>query len=203
MPKVSESHKENRREQILEAAGRCFSRKGYMATSMQEIFREAGLSAGAVYSYFKSKQELYLALMDQNLELDLRRYRAVVEEAAEPWAKLQALISFYMADFADAAQTEFFRLYFMEFLPSSFATPELAEALRARMDRLHQLLKQVLQEGVDQGAFRTLDCDAVASLILAAGDGVRLHTLAYGSRADATAMYNAFIGNLELAVTRR
>lgn len=203
MPKVSASHKENRREQILEAAGRCFGRKGYMSTNMQEIFREAGLSAGAVYSYFKSKQEIYLALMAQNLELDLRRYRAVVEQEADPWSKLQSLVAFYMADFADPAQAEFFRLYFMEFLPSSLSSPELSGALRDRVDRLHELLHQVLQEGVDRGAFRVLDCDAVASLVLAAGDGVRLHTLSYGSRAGGEAMYRAFIANLEMAVKQR
>jgi TetR/AcrR family transcriptional regulator, transcriptional repressor of aconitase len=62
MPKVSEEHLERRRRQILEAAGRCFARKGFQETSLQEIFRESGLSAGAVYRYFKSKDELVQAI---------------------------------------------------------------------------------------------------------------------------------------------
>ena len=58
MPRVSEEHLERRRRQILEAARACFVRKGIHATSMQDIFAEAGLSAGAVYRYFRSKNEI-------------------------------------------------------------------------------------------------------------------------------------------------
>ncbi|TYB43476.1 TetR/AcrR family transcriptional regulator [Actinomadura chibensis] len=58
MPRVSEEHLERRRRQILDAARACFVRKGIHDTSMQDIFAEAGLSAGAVYRYFKSKNEI-------------------------------------------------------------------------------------------------------------------------------------------------
>lgn len=58
MPRVSEAHLAARRQQILEAAWRCFTREGFHATSMQDVFAEAGLSAGAVYRYFPSKAEL-------------------------------------------------------------------------------------------------------------------------------------------------
>lgn len=62
MPRVSEEHLERRRQQILDAARSCFVRKGFHQTSMQDVFIESGLSAGAVYRYFKSKDELILAL---------------------------------------------------------------------------------------------------------------------------------------------
>lgn len=58
MPRVTDEHRAERREQILEAARRCFSRDGFHQTSMIDIFAEAGLSSGAVYGYFKSKDEL-------------------------------------------------------------------------------------------------------------------------------------------------
>lgn len=58
MPRVSEAHLAARRQQILEAAWRCFSRQGFHATSMQDVFAESGLSAGAVYRYFPSKADL-------------------------------------------------------------------------------------------------------------------------------------------------
>jgi AcrR family transcriptional regulator len=61
MPRVSEEHLERRRRQILDAARRCFVRKGVHETSMQDIFAESGLSAGAVYRYFKSKNEIVAA----------------------------------------------------------------------------------------------------------------------------------------------
>ncbi|MGI5220763.1 TetR/AcrR family transcriptional regulator [Nocardia sp. CA-290969] len=62
MPRVSDEHLERRRQQILDAARTCFVRKGFHQTSMQDVFTESGLSAGAVYRYFKGKDELVIAL---------------------------------------------------------------------------------------------------------------------------------------------
>jgi TetR/AcrR family transcriptional regulator, transcriptional repressor of aconitase len=67
MPKVSQQHRDARREQILAAARRCFLRDGFHATSMQDLFAEAGLSAGAVYSYFASKDDVIVAIAEQNM----------------------------------------------------------------------------------------------------------------------------------------
>jgi AcrR family transcriptional regulator len=65
VPRVSEAHLTARREQILDAARRCFQRNGFHATSMQDVIAEAGLSVGAVYRYFRSKNELIAAIADQ------------------------------------------------------------------------------------------------------------------------------------------
>ena len=62
MPRVSEDHLTARREQILVAARACFLRKGLHNTSMQDLIKEAGLSVGAVYRYFKSKDEIIAAI---------------------------------------------------------------------------------------------------------------------------------------------
>jgi TetR/AcrR family transcriptional regulator, transcriptional repressor of aconitase len=67
MPKVSQQHRDARREQILAAARRCFLRDGFHATSMQDLFAEAGLSSGAVYSYFASKDDVILAIAEENI----------------------------------------------------------------------------------------------------------------------------------------
>ncbi|WP_433326262.1 TetR/AcrR family transcriptional regulator [Spirillospora sp. CA-294931] len=63
MPRVSEEHLERRRHQILDAARACFIRRSIHETSMQDIFTESGLSAGAVYRYFKSKNEIIEAII--------------------------------------------------------------------------------------------------------------------------------------------
>ncbi|MBB4696728.1 TetR/AcrR family transcriptional regulator [Paractinoplanes abujensis] len=64
MPRVSEDHLTARREQILVAARACFLRKGLHHTSMQDLIKEAGLSVGAVYRYFKSKDEIIAAIAE-------------------------------------------------------------------------------------------------------------------------------------------
>jgi TetR/AcrR family transcriptional regulator, transcriptional repressor of aconitase len=67
MPRVSQEHLEARRRQILDAARRCYLRNGFHATSMHDILREAGLSAGAVYRYFPGKDELTAAIAADSL----------------------------------------------------------------------------------------------------------------------------------------
>ena len=60
MPKVTEEHREQMRRRIQEAALVCIGRKGFSAVSMADIIAECGLSAGAVYLYYRSKDELFL-----------------------------------------------------------------------------------------------------------------------------------------------
>ncbi|MFG2858773.1 TetR/AcrR family transcriptional regulator [Streptomyces mirabilis] len=67
MPKVTQQHMDARREQILDAARRCFLRDGFHSTSMQDLFAEAGLSSGAVYRHFTSKDEMILAIAEENM----------------------------------------------------------------------------------------------------------------------------------------
>jgi AcrR family transcriptional regulator len=62
MPKVTEEHRASRREQILAAGWRCVARDGFHKTSMADVIRESGLSAGAVYLYFRSKEEMIAAI---------------------------------------------------------------------------------------------------------------------------------------------
>ncbi|GIE30929.1 TetR family transcriptional regulator [Actinoplanes italicus] len=64
MPRITESHRAERRAEILAAAARLFAGNGFHATSMAGIITESGLSAGAVYSYFRSKEELIGAVAD-------------------------------------------------------------------------------------------------------------------------------------------
>ncbi|MFC7548326.1 TetR/AcrR family transcriptional regulator [Plantactinospora sp. GCM10030261] len=65
MPRVSAQHLEARRRQILAAARTCFLRDGFHNTSMQDVITEAGLSVGAVYRYFRSKNELITSIAEE------------------------------------------------------------------------------------------------------------------------------------------
>jgi AcrR family transcriptional regulator len=64
MPRVSDEHLAARRRQILDAARKCFIRDGFHNTTMQDVIAEAGLSIGAVYRYFHSKDELIRAIAE-------------------------------------------------------------------------------------------------------------------------------------------
>src|ERR1700678_1007758 len=64
MARTTDAQKETRRQQILDAALRCFSRDGFHNTTTADIARESGVSHGALYLYFATKDEVILALAD-------------------------------------------------------------------------------------------------------------------------------------------
>src|SRR6476659_553531 len=68
MPKVSHEHVEARRAQILEGARRCFARWGYDGATVPKLEREIGLSHGAIFNYFPTKLDLFVALAREDHE---------------------------------------------------------------------------------------------------------------------------------------
>ena len=78
-PKVSEQYLEDRRNQILDAAVTTFSRNGFHQTTIEEIRLEAGLSRGAVYHYFKTKEDIIDAIRGRSA----RQAEAIVISSAE------------------------------------------------------------------------------------------------------------------------
>ncbi|MBV7673527.1 TetR/AcrR family transcriptional regulator [Streptomyces halstedii] len=74
MARVSQEHLDARRRQILGGAARCFARNGFHGTSMQDVLKEVGLSAGAVYRYFAGKDELIAAIADEAFEYIRRAF---------------------------------------------------------------------------------------------------------------------------------
>jgi AcrR family transcriptional regulator len=65
MPRVSPEHRVARREQILDAARRCFAANGFHSTSIQDILAASGLSAGALYGYFPGKNDIIVAIAEE------------------------------------------------------------------------------------------------------------------------------------------
>jgi AcrR family transcriptional regulator len=97
MPKVSEEHKESRREQILTGAQRAFARHGYEGATVNRLEEETGLSRGAIFNYYENKQALFVALVrrssDRFVEIWLEQgYRALLEAIAHEdpaWLSVQ------------------------------------------------------------------------------------------------------------------
>jgi TetR/AcrR family transcriptional regulator, transcriptional repressor of aconitase len=76
MPKVSPEHVEARRRQILEGARRCFARWGYDGATVPRLEREIGLSHGAIFNYFPSKLDLFVALARE----DFAQFHEILRE---------------------------------------------------------------------------------------------------------------------------
>ncbi|RZU17937.1 TetR/AcrR family transcriptional regulator [Streptomyces sp. BK239] len=84
MARVSQAHLDARRRQILDAAALCFARNGFHATSMQDVLKEADLSAGAVYRYFSGKEELIAAIVSEVLGEVRGAFEAAAEQGPPP-----------------------------------------------------------------------------------------------------------------------
>jgi AcrR family transcriptional regulator len=78
-PNVPESYLKARQEQIINAAVICFSQKGFHQTTMKDICKEAGLSPGAVYNYFPSKEDI----VERCAEMSLQRNEAMFTSASD------------------------------------------------------------------------------------------------------------------------
>ncbi len=68
MPKLSEAEKTERQDRILEGARRCFARHGYAGATVVRLEEEIGLSRGAIFNWFPSKEELFIALAARDNE---------------------------------------------------------------------------------------------------------------------------------------
>jgi AcrR family transcriptional regulator len=77
-PKRSEGFKADRQEELLAAAQRCFLAQGYDRTTMREIAAEAGVSTGAIYTYFGTKAEILQALCAQQASAEVRDLQATL-----------------------------------------------------------------------------------------------------------------------------
>jgi AcrR family transcriptional regulator len=94
MPKVTEEHRTARRAQIVDAARRCVLGEGFHKTTMADVIRESGLSAGAVYGYFKSKEEIVAAIAEDALSTVDEVFQKILatEEPLTPLMALEAAL---------------------------------------------------------------------------------------------------------------
>jgi AcrR family transcriptional regulator len=92
MPKVTEEYLETRRLEILEAAITCFIRKGFHQTTIDEICDEAGVSPGAVYRYFASKEEIIQAAVHLGPGSDIMLW---IEEETARFDDFRTLIDMF------------------------------------------------------------------------------------------------------------
>jgi AcrR family transcriptional regulator len=84
VPRVPEAHLAARRDQIIDAATARFAANGFQATGMADVIAASGLSAGAVYRYFRSKDQLIEAIVDRVLGRAAGRFEQLLEEGHAP-----------------------------------------------------------------------------------------------------------------------
>lgn len=164
------------RQQLLEAAGRVFLRRGFFAASLDEVAEEAGFSKGAVYSNFTDKEDLLLALVEERTELRRRRVTALVD----PDAPMETQAREGSEEFNHILREESaWNPLFLEFWVCIARNP----ALQQRFATRHRAMKSAVAALIEDRAARAgtelpLPAESLATALFAMGNGFSLERLA-------------------------
>lgn len=155
---------DERRQAVLEAACREFTRSSYRGTTTAEIAQAAGISEPILYRHFGSKRDLYLACLDEAW----RRFRELGEEAIEndPRHCLGAIADAYMASKARIRLADLW----IQALSVSPDDAVIAKALRRQIREVHAFFAALIRGGQEEGVvIADRDADAEAWIFVASG----------------------------------
>lgn len=177
MPKVPDGYLDARRGQILDAAWACFGRKGYHATTMQDICSESELSPGAIYRYFASKEEILRAIADRSLQNDAALLSLARSHSGEPIDALDVLAAAMVAslvgpDYRSRARVE------VDLRPQYWRNSALMEVFTRNLTKSTEALTELTTEAHARGQLKPdIDPDALAMLSICLYEGLRQYRL--------------------------
>lgn len=171
-PKVTELHKSEVRERIIHAAMESFGQTGYDKTKMDDIAKRLGLSKGTLYLYFKSKENLFLAICEHNMEegtKDDSKLFVRKENAASDAEQIY--------DNIRRRERGNDRIV-LEMVVESTRNPRLRKAMHDYRLKVHDHVLQELRKKVDEGYFRKdVDINSLAIAIVALYDGLAVNRM--------------------------
>lgn len=163
------------REALVAAAARVFLRRGFQGASLREIAAEAGLTTGAVYSNFAGKADLFLAVLEENIDPRLE----VMYEAARtaPQRRLGAAVGEEFA--AYVRQQRRWLTLLIEFWAQAARSPKLRPKFAERHAKLRSAIADVLAERAARlGLSLALPADQLATVVIALTNGMAVEQLA-------------------------
>ena len=148
------------RQKLLEVARELFAHKGLEATTMNDIAAASGRGRRTLYTYFRNKEGIYYAVIEEELERLSEKMDEVAVMDVEPEEKIFTLIYTHLSIIRDTVarngtlRAEFFRnIWMVEKVRKAFDVEE------------HRILQKVLQEGVDKGRFRIENVGLMADIV--------------------------------------
>jgi AcrR family transcriptional regulator len=148
-PRVDVS--EERKAQILEAARKSFSKRGFHKTRMSDIAEESGLSKGALYLYFESKDAIILSLLQKVFEPELRDLNTLL---ADDRSAEEKLLIYAERGAEDIQNMLVWMPLLYEFLVLAFRRGNIKKFISTFYERNMKLLETLIQQGMDSGEFQ-------------------------------------------------
>lgn len=157
----------DRREEILAAAKRCFSRNGFHGTSMQEICAEAQMSPGGLYRYFPSKEAIIAGIAEQDRADVAEKFQAIVAAPNFFEALAFAARHYIVEESMDEICLQ------TEIKAESRRNPEIAKIYASVEQEVKAGMLGVLRAGVARGDIApTIDLEIAATMLMALVDGL-------------------------------
>jgi AcrR family transcriptional regulator len=173
MPKVTEAHSAARRQQIIDAAYRCFARQGFHQATMRDIYAEANLSPGAVYHYFDSKDAIIQASFEFDFQRSLDQFDAA-RVSDHPLKALHELLDFFFHGLEGAAALGAGRVN-VQGWGEALVNPALLSSVRRVLDDYLDALSQIIRRAQAAGQIdQSLDPRAVGRMLLSLYYGLEL-----------------------------
>jgi len=171
-----ERERERRRQQIMVAAKRVFSVRGYHKATMEDIAKEAELSPGTLYLYFRNKDELFSSLFIRVLQYLNIRLEHVVNDETEmyPVQKIEALrdAMYDVYEFDPLTLINMFHLQSSDTLKN--LSPELLTQINVLSPNSLNLMAKIFEEGIKKGVFIDRHPVAFADIVWAIFSGLVL-----------------------------
>jgi len=162
---------EETRSHILDVAGELFAERGYDATSVAGICARAGLTKGAFYHHFKSKQAVFLELRLRWLA-PLETQLSLARDPDETLPQLlQQVADLARAMFAEAGENQRQQV-FLELLSAARQDPTILPAMLAPLHRYREWFAQLINAGIEEGALRQVDRELSAQVLVSLGFGL-------------------------------
>jgi AcrR family transcriptional regulator len=162
---------DERKSQILNAAEDVFTQKGFEEARMDDIAEETGLSKGTLYLYFKSKDDLIIAILDRMFQREFRQLENLDQEttsATEAIWKITDLLTKEILGLLRLVPIVY------QFLALAFRNKYVQKALKKYINRYLDILVPIIQRGIDSGEFRQVDAREVAIAMGAMMEGTLL-----------------------------
>jgi AcrR family transcriptional regulator len=177
MAKLKPEEVETRSREIIEAARKCFLRKGFHATSTDDICREASITPGGLYHYFGSKEGLIAAVIEAAAQDAVKSLTALAEEAANTRSSVRALSALFSQSARDPETDNTTRLD-LDIWAETLRNDKLAETTRQGWRLRRQWLASLIENGKAEGFYsKEVDAQGLANLILIISLGMRLGRL--------------------------
>ncbi|MGW7158865.1 TetR family transcriptional regulator [Paenibacillus taichungensis] len=193
-PRLTDTQKERRNLQILEAAKRVFTEKGYGAATLKDIIHETGMSRGWIYLYYQTKEDIFEALLDYQ-DADYEQYiNQLMDSSSSIWEMVTTIYSQQLQELHRSSHGGLMPAFYEYFLVGWREEPR-RELLLERYEKGIEQFAELLRIGVEREEFSpVMNIMDISRLAASFQEGIMTHYIAIGpEKANTRMQYEALM----------